>query len=139
MNLKFLYVRNDYKKRDITIASNLVKEGDKTVIKFGWAFRHKKDKFIKKEGRDRAVERMNSGDVDYSHQIELSDDEVGFYSIALKVLNFILSKETTPRIYFNDLLEDIQYYNYVNVVRSSTSVEERREVIMDAWNKFKLV
>ena len=63
MNLKFLYVRNDYKKRDITIASNLVKEGDKTVIKFGWAFRHKKDKFIKKEGRDRAVEagRAKSG------------------------------------------------------------------------------
>lgn len=44
--VKYLYVRNPWDRRDITIASDIVEENGKKFVKFGWAFRSNHDQFI---------------------------------------------------------------------------------------------
>lgn len=109
-NMKFMYVRNDWKKRDVTIVSDLFTEGDKTFVKCGWAFRCNHDKFIKREGRRLAIERMNTSDPNYSASFEITPSDVKFFKIGAEILSIILQKETTPKKFFSDLGEDLQYF-----------------------------
>jgi hypothetical protein len=107
---KYLYVRNDWKKRDITIVSDLVDKEDKTFVRCGWAFRCNHDKFIKSEGRKIAYDRMECLDSDYSAEFEIAKDDIAFYKIASEVLSIIANKESTPKKYIQDIAEDLQYF-----------------------------
>jgi hypothetical protein len=109
-NVKFLYVRNEWKNRDITIVSNLFDEGDKTFVKFAWAFRNNHDKFKKAEGRKIALERLESNDSNYSDVFEIEKDKIKFFNIATDILSIISQKENTPRKYIDDICEDLHYY-----------------------------
>lgn len=106
-NIKVFYVRNDWKKRDITIVSNLIEQDGKKVVKCGWSFRSNHDQFIKKEGREIATTRMNGNDPAYSISFEV--DEPKFRTISVNILKSILSKSTTPRKYIQDIEYEIDY------------------------------
>ena len=107
---KFLYVRNELRKRDITIVSDIIDKGDKKYVKFAWTFRCNHDKFIKKEGRQIAKDRLNSMLPGYSSEVEI--DDVKFYNIAAKILSVISCAETTPKKFLQDILDDLQYFAY---------------------------
>lgn len=107
-NLKYLYVRNIYKKRDITIVSDVYDENGKTYVKAAWAFRCNHDKFIKKEGRKVALERLNVLDPNYSTVFET--EEVKFYHIAAIILSEILTSQSTPKKYLEDIHDDLRYF-----------------------------
>lgn len=94
-NCKYLYVRNDWYKRNITIVSDLVEENGKKVVKCAWAFCSNKDKFIKKEGRQLALERLNNNDPAYSSSFEV--ETFKFYDIAAHILACIHQHPTTPK------------------------------------------
>lgn len=107
-NLKFVYIRNEWKKRDITIVSNLVREGDKNIVTCGWAFRSNHDQFIKREGKKLAIERMNSNDPNYSFSFEIKEPK--FFDITTIILNKIVTSESTPKKYLRDLEYDLEYF-----------------------------
>lgn len=112
-NIKYMYVRNMWKNRDITIVSNLIEKDDKTFVQCGWTFRHSKDKqFIKREGRKIALERMNNQDKDYSATFEIEKQDAKFFKICAGILSQILEKETTPNKYKNDIADDLYYFAY---------------------------
>lgn len=113
MNRKYLYVRNDYRKRDITIVSDLLDRGDTFVVNFAWTFRsNKEEQFIKKVGRKIAVERLESNDPTYSDFVEIPKDEVNFYNIAYAVLVKIWENQATPIKFLEDLEEDARYFKF---------------------------
>lgn len=132
---KYLYVRNPWKKRDITIVSDILTKEGKTFVKCAWSFRHKADKFIKKEGREIVNSRFETGDPNFSAEFEIPSDKVRFYNIAANILANILSKDSTPKMYFNDILSDMHYYSYLSIELP----EERKKHIEEAWKRFKLV
>lgn len=109
-NVKFLYVRNEWKKRDITIVSNLFDEEDKVFVKFAWAFRSNHDNFKKADGRKLALERLELGDVKYSDQFEINKSDIQFFKIATEILSVISNNPNTPRKYLDDIAEDLSYY-----------------------------
>ncbi len=121
-NIKFMYVRNPWKKRDITIVSDIVESEGKVFVKTGWAFRSNHDKFIKKEGRNLALERMNSSDEDYSEVLEIG--KKNYYDIALVILSHIYNKYSTPRKYLNDISWEIQYRLMNSNISSKKEVNE---------------
>jgi hypothetical protein len=135
-NVKCFYIRNEWKKRDITIVSDLFSDKDgKSYIKFGWAFRSNHEKqFIKREGRKLAMERMNSNDVNYSAWFEVS--EVKFTSIIADIIRIIMNKETTPQKYIPDLVDDLWYFE--NMPSPNLNNEEKWR-IFNNHNKFKFV
>jgi hypothetical protein len=114
-NVKYLYVRNEWKKRDITIVSDIFDDEGKTYIRCGWSFRSNHDKFIKKEGRKLALERMSSKDIDYSAILEIDPEDIKFYNIASKVLSVIIEKESTPRKFLDDLYDDLRYFSECSI------------------------
>jgi len=124
-NMKFMYVRNDWKKRHITIVSDIVELEGKEFIKIGWAFRSNHDKFVKKEGRALALERMNSSDEKYSEVLEIG--KRSYYDIALVILSHIYNSRFTPRKYLNDISWEIQYC-IMNANISSKKVADEAEV-----------
>lgn len=109
-NVKFLYVRNPFQRRDITIASDLIEDKNGPKIKFAWTFRRNDEEFIKKLGRDVAMDRLVNADPQYS--AELPVEEVRFYGISKQILEHICNQPTTPKKYLNDLFEDLYYYDY---------------------------
>lgn len=109
-NVKYFYVRNDYKKRDVTIVSDILTDGEKCFVKAAWSFRSNHDKFIKREGRKIALERLKCSDVDYSALIEIEKEDIKFFEIVSRILGTILVKESTPKKYLDDLSEDFRYY-----------------------------
>lgn len=111
-NIKYLYVRNEWKNRDITIVSDLFEKEGKTFVKFAWAFRNKKDKFIKREGRKIALSRLENEDPNFSSLIEIEPEKVGFYAIASKILNGIISTKTTPKMYIDDISENLHFFEF---------------------------
>lgn len=112
-NVKSLYIRNEWKKRDISIVSDLNVEGDEAVIRCGWSFRSNHEKqFVKKEGRRIAMERMDSSDPGYSAIFTISKEDVSFFKISSEILSIILQKETTPKKYLNDIEEDLHFFIY---------------------------
>lgn len=123
---KYLYVRNDWKKRDITIVSDLVDREDKTFVRCGWAFRCNHDKFIKKEGRKIAYDRMDRLDPNYSVEFEITPENISFYKIASEILSVIANKESTPKKYIGDIAEDLHYF-----IHCANGVD-----IRDKWDNF---
>jgi hypothetical protein len=111
--VKYFYVRNDWKKRDITIASEIFDENGVKFVKFGWAFRCNHDKFIKKEGRQLSLQRMVEQDINYSATIEVEDFK--FYDLVTKILDAILTCPTTPKKYREDIMIDLHYFAYCAV------------------------
>ena len=110
-NMKFLYVRNEWKKRDITIVSDLSVDEEFATVCCGWSFRSNHDKqFIKKEGRKLALDRMNSSDNMYSATFKISKEDISFFKISAEILSIIHQKETTPKKYLNDISEDLSYF-----------------------------
>lgn len=109
-NVKYLYVRNSYKKRDITIVSDLFDSDGKVFIRCGWAFRCNHDKFIKREGRKLAFDRMINSDENFSAVIEVDRNDIKFYNIASLILSEISSKNSTPRKYVDDINDDLLYF-----------------------------
>lgn len=116
-NMKVFYVRNDYKKRDITIVSDLQDLDGRKVIKFAWAFRSNHDTFIKKEGKALARIRLEQADVNYSSSFEVESPK--FRVICANILKTILSSQSTPRKYFDDIEFDIEYFENDAYWRSS--------------------
>lgn len=112
-NVKYLYVRNDWNKRNITIASDLVEEDGKKMVKCAWAFCSNKDKFIKKEGRQIALERLNTNDPAYS--ASFSVEEYRFYDIAAAILDQIIRHPNTPKKYLRDIEDDLSYFAHCSV------------------------
>lgn len=103
----FLYVRNPFKKRDITIVSEIFEEDEKKFVKFAWTFRSNHDQFIKREGRKVALERLNNKDQCFA---EVEVDQFSFYEIAATIVSTIFSNKDTPKKYLDDLNEDFSYY-----------------------------
>lgn len=124
-----MYVRNECKKRDVTIVSNLIKEGDETFVEFAWSFRHKNDKFIKREGRKIVLERLQNNDADYSATIQIAPKNVKFFDIAVEILESIANNPNTPKIYKRDIMEDMSYYLFRK--------EETKNSIAERWKFFK--
>lgn len=116
-NTKVFYVRNDPKKRDITIVSDLQEVDGKKVVKFAWAFRSNHDTFIKREGKVLARERLEYNDPNYSSFFEV--DNPKFRSISANILKNILLNKNTPRKYFEDIEFDIEYFENDAYWRSS--------------------
>lgn len=111
-NVKYMYVRNDFYNRDITIVSDLVETEGKYRVNCAWTFRNKKDKFVKKEGRKIAFERMQNNDANYSASFVIEASNVNFYYIACNILDQIFNNVNTPEIYINDIYLDKEYYAY---------------------------
>jgi len=107
-NVKFLYVRNSWDRRDISIASDIVDDNGKKYVKFGWAFRSNHDQFIKRDGRDISLNRMITNDERYSAKVEIN--EFKFYDIAEAMLQVIINSPYTPKKFIEDLASDIYYY-----------------------------
>lgn len=107
-NMKVFYVRNDYRKRDITIVSDLQEVNGKNVVKFSWAFRSNHDKFVKKEGKNLAKQRLQDNDPHYTSSFEI--EEPKFRSICAKILENILQNKNTPKKYIEDIEWDIHYF-----------------------------
>jgi hypothetical protein len=124
-----MYVRNEEKNRDITIVSDLIEENGNYFIKCAWAFRHRTDKFIKREGRKLALERLNSADEKFSTKFQLDPERVRFFNIAAEILSNILSKENTPKRFIKDILWDMDFFNYL-----SLSPQERNEYHKSMWS-----
>lgn len=133
-NLKYMYVRNEYKKRDVSIVSDLVEEDGNYFVKCGWTFRHKQDKFIKREGRKLALERMNSGDKNYSTKFQIEPERVKFFDIAAEILSNILSKESTPRMYAEDILWDMEYYAF-----NALDDDQRIDLAKKMWESKQII
>lgn len=112
-NLKYLYVRNLYRNRDVTIVSNLTESDGKYYVNCGWAFRSNHDIFVKKEGRKLALERMNSSDPEYSATFLIENPK--FFDISSNVLSAIIQKSSTPRKYIKDLTDDLFYFSHCAV------------------------
>lgn len=111
-NLKYMYVRNNLKNRDITIISDLYEKEGKHFVNCAWSFRSNHDKFVKKEGRQIAKERLDNADPKYSVTIEI--DQPKFYSIASDVLRAVLNSENTPRKYLDDIADDLYFFEYMS-------------------------
>lgn len=111
-NIKYLYVRNPEKKRDITIVSDLYTENDKFFVNCAWSFRSNHDNFVKKEGRNVAKERLDELEPGYSATIEIENPK--FYTIAADVLRAVLNSENTPRKYLNDIADDLYFFEYMS-------------------------
>lgn len=109
-NCKFLYVRNEFRNRDVTIVSDIFKENGKKFVKFAWTFRNNKDKFIKKEGAKIALERLKNMEPGYSSIVEV--EEFKFYSLASTILSTILESNKTPEKFVFDISTDLDYFNY---------------------------
>lgn len=112
-NVKYFYVRNDWKKRDITIVSETFEEEGRKFVRCGWAFRSNHDKFVKKEGRTIALKRMQSEENNYSAVFEV--EEFKFFNITSKILEAILTCPTTPRKYIDDIVQDLEYFTHCSV------------------------
>lgn len=104
MNVKFFYVRNPFKKRDITICSNLEIVDGVPTVHYGVSFRNNHDKFIKREGRDCSLKRMVSRDKKYSGTVVAN--VVSYYDISINVLKDLLSHDI-PRKYVKDIQDEI--------------------------------
>lgn len=111
-NVKFLYVRNSWDRRDISIASDIIDDNGKKYVKFGWAFRSNHDQFIKRDGRDISLNRMITNDEKYSAKVEI--EEFKFYDIAEKMLHVIADSPYTPKKFKEDIFSDIRYYKIKN-------------------------
>lgn len=112
-NVKYLYVRNPFKRRDITIASDLVQENDEYTLKFAWTFRRNDEEFIKKLGREVAYDRLTGVAEDseeYSASLKINNPT--FYGISRAIVQYISEHENTPKKYLEDLYEDMYYYNF---------------------------
>lgn len=109
-NCKFLYVRNEFRNRDVTIVSDIFREDDKNFVRFAWTFRNNKDKFVKKEGAKIALERLENMEPGYSAVVEV--EEFKFYSLASKILSTILESSKTPEKFVDDISTDLDYFNY---------------------------
>lgn len=109
-NVKYLYVRNEWKNRDITIVSNLIDEGDQTFVKFAWAFRSNHDKFKKSEGRKLSFERLENSDPTYSDSFPIEKNKIKFFNIASEILSKISQNENTPKKYMDDICQELCYY-----------------------------
>lgn len=129
MNIKYLYVRNEYKKRDVTVVSNLFDEDGKTFIKFAWSFRHKNDQFIKREGRRVALERLQNNDPNYSAMVQVEPEKVKFFDLAVEILESIANSPYTPKVYKRDIAEDMQYYLF--------RTEENQNRLSERWKLFR--
>ena len=105
---KYLYVRNDWKRRYITIVSEVFTEGEKSLVKFAWTFCHNKDKFIKKEGKKLVDERFDEMTPGYSGVAEVA--ELNFHRISYVILGHIFNAENTPFKYLDDIQDDMFYY-----------------------------
>lgn len=75
---------------------------------------------------------MNNGDRSYSAQFKIEPERVKFFSIAAEILSNILSKESTPRMYAEDLLWDMEYYNF-----NSLDEDSRRNLAKEMWETRK--
>lgn len=106
MNVKFFYVRNPFKNRDITICSNLEIVEGIPRIHYGFSFRNNHDKFVKKEGRDCSLQRMIRKDKKYSGMI--TAEKITYYDISIGVLQDILNHDI-PKKYINDLNDEILF------------------------------
>jgi hypothetical protein len=111
--VKYFYVRNDWKKRDITIASEIFDENGVKFVKFGWAFRCNHDKFVKKEGRQIAIRRMADQEAGYSAIVQVEDFK--FYDLVTRILDAIVSCPTTPKKYIDDISQDLHYFAHCAV------------------------
>ena len=109
-NCKFLYIRNEYRNRDVTIISDIFSEGDKKFVKFAWTFRNNRDKFVKKEGAKIALERLETMEPGYSALVEV--DEFKFYKLAAKILSIILESNKTPLKFIDDISTELDYFNF---------------------------
>jgi len=109
-NCKFLYVRNEYRNRDVTIVSDIFSEGDKKFVKFAWTFRNNHDKFVKKEGAKIALQRLEMMEQGYSALVEV--EEFKFYKLATKILSTILESNKTPVKFIEDISADLDYFNF---------------------------
>lgn len=132
--IKYMYVRNDFDNRDITIVSDLIETGGKYKVKCAWTFRNKKDKFIKKEGRKIAFERMQNNDANYSASFEIEKSDINFYNIATKILEQVMEHKNTPKSYLNDIYLDKEYYSYYTL----TGID-RYQQLKERIEKYKFV
>lgn len=106
-NLKYLYVRNTEKRRDITVVSSIKDVGENEVeVSCAWTFRNNHDKLFKKSiGREIALNRLNNKDDRYFTSFIISKSEKNTFVICIKLLNKILENVNTPKKY----LEDIEF------------------------------
>lgn len=105
---KYLYVRNDWKRRYITIVSEIFTENDKKFVKFAWTFCHNKDKFIKREGKKIVNERFENMTEGYSGVTEVS--EFKFHKLSYVILDHIFNSKNIPCKYLDDIQDDMFYY-----------------------------
>jgi len=109
-NMKFSYIRNPEKKRDVTIVSNIFYVDEKPFIEYGYSFRSNHDVFKKKEGRKFATQRMVSRDSKYSGVISI--DTITHNRIMSGILIKILeNSEHIPKKFLIDIEEKLSYYD----------------------------
>jgi hypothetical protein len=101
MNVKYFYLRNDYNNRDVTIVTSVVPENNKYRVDFAWAFRSNHDQFVKKLGRGVVDVRLQLNDPNYSDTIWV--DEKKSRKIKFEILKRLLTKESTPQKYIEDI------------------------------------
>ena len=82
-NVKFKYFGDTSKAYTnvITVASELLydKENDNYVVKFGYAFSNKKDKYNKKIGKELALEKLKDSPMGYELGNNVSYNLINYY------------------------------------------------------------
>jgi len=106
--VKFSYVRNPKRKRDVTIVSNIFFVNEKPFVEFGYAFRSNHDTFKKVEGRRFATERMALRDPKFSGIIEIQ--EIRHKKIMAGILKEILENKDIPLKFVDDLQASLNFY-----------------------------
>jgi hypothetical protein len=109
-DVKFKYVRNERKKIAMTLVTSLERRSDGNLVKCGWAFASNHDTFKKKEGRELAINRMNSDDVDYSFSFFI--DSPTHYGITDQALRIVANNIKTPRKYKEEIIEYLWWLNW---------------------------
>lgn len=107
--MKFYYVRNPKKNRDITIVSNVFYVDNKPFVEFGYTFRNNHDLFKKEEGRQYAVSRMRDRTPEYSGTVALFD--VKHKEIMTVILDWIISQDNVPKKFRPDIKNAIEHIN----------------------------
>jgi hypothetical protein len=107
--MKFYYIRNPQKNRDITIVSNIINENDYHYVEFGFTLRNNHDIFKKREGRHFAEQRLYKKDEKFSGKLKI--EHIKHKEIMFSILNNILINPHVPKKFIPDIENSIKYLN----------------------------
>jgi hypothetical protein len=118
---KFCHLKNLHGKGVITVASELIYNGDYVVVNAGVSYSSPKDIFKKSLGRQIAQIRMK--DCYTSIDIKLEVDEINHKGIMNAILNTVYEMKSYPDWAHDVLLDYIEWYNGTTSLLNDTDAD----------------